>query len=314
MSHFLYYPSSTCSLNDIAKKACKSSADIENYSQTLLAANGRINSLDNLQQKHRPLILPGSSNAPSIHIPNCTPQEHETLAALSKSITGVGVVAISELLANTKILDHIGNTGTFMSGASAGAIKTSNYILSSIAKYEKELKIYEDFENHGGVKATLNRYEPKVKAAFNEMNEALNKKGQHILHKHAFKMRQTTNLNGRIVNESIPISNSAEVKNLKRFAKTARYVGKRLIVLDAGLRVNSVYQAARTNQDWVREAVVQTSGFAAGLTAAGVVITMIAVSSPFGLVLAIGFSGAAAFGIDVAVKQFSGEIYDRLLK
>ncbi|MGH1441633.1 MAG: hypothetical protein ACRBBR_16080, partial [Cellvibrionaceae bacterium] len=93
-----------------------------------------------------------------------------------------------------------------------------------------------------------------------------------------------------------------------------RYIGKGLIVLDAGLRVNSVYQHHQAGKDWKREAIVQGAGFGMGLTAATLLISAIAVATPLGLVLVIATAGATALGVDVLTKAGVGKLYDGLTK
>jgi len=85
-------------------------------------------------------------------------------------------------------------------------------------------------------------------------------------------------------------------------------------VLDAGLRVNSVYQHHQAGKDWKREAVVQSAGFTMGLTAATLLISAIAVATPLGLVLVIATAGATALGVDWGTKVLAGKIYDNITK
>jgi hypothetical protein len=309
MTNLLYYPNSPLSLNDIAENICQRPDDKEGLAQSIAKVN-YCESTDNLSPTHQGIIIPGSNSSACIQKPILTPEESRHLSFMAAAMGGTRVMAMADLLSQTKVLDHIGNAGTFTGGASMGAVKTSDYVLNAIRQYDDALSHYEALKNHSAAPATLQREAPKVKKAFDQMNHALNQKGMNQLEKHAFKTRQVKNLNGRIVTESIPVSNNAEVQALKRFAQKARYAGKGLVVLDAGLRVNSVYQHYQTGKDWKREAVVQTAGFAAGISVATAFITMVSVATPLGLVLAIAVSGAAAFGVDWGAKTVSGIAYD----
>lgn len=92
-----------------------------------------------------------TSNADTnISFPQCTMQEHKTLASLSHTVGGARVMALADLVWGlTK-----NNSTTFAGGAGEAISRTSDFIVDSINKYEKELKIYEDLRNHGAVKAT----------------------------------------------------------------------------------------------------------------------------------------------------------------
>jgi hypothetical protein len=198
--------------------------------------------------KHSPIILPGDNNA-NIRIPHCTPQEHKTLSALSHMVGGAGVMALADIVWEvTK-----DNGTTFNAGAGASVAKTSSFILNSIDSYQKELKIYEDLRNHGGVKTTLKRQEPKLRKAFKHMNETLDRKGQHFLHKHVAKTREVKNLNGRIVRESIPITSHAYVGKLANLAKIGKVAGPGMILLDGFLRYDKVSDMHKANNpQWQR--------------------------------------------------------------
>ena len=313
MSHLLYYPNSPVAAMDVAKSACLDSEQQNNLAEQIAHSNHSQN-VHAIQSPHEPMLIPSENPTCSIDSPLLTPEEHKHLGAMSAAIGGIEVMALAELMNQTKILDRVSSAGTFMGGSSAGAVSTSNYVLHSIDKYDDALKQYELLKNHRAAPNTLHLESLKVQTAFNEMNHTLNQKGMNLLHKHAFKTRETRNLNGRIVRESIPVSNNTEVQNLRRFAQKARYAGKGLIVLDAGLRVNSVYHHYQSGKDWKREAVVQSAGFAAGLTVASFVITALTVSTPFGLILLILAGGASAVAIDSFVKKLGGLVYDKLLR
>jgi hypothetical protein len=232
---------------------------------------------------------------------------------MASSIGGARVMGIADLLQQTKVLDHIGDAGTFLGGASAGGITASNHVLKSIDKYAEVVAEYDAYKKSGGVSNTLRRIGRRRQQAFREMNHIFNQKGVNFLNNHAFKTRQVPDTRGRIMSESIPINNHAEVQALRRFAQKARYVGKGLIVLDAGLRVNSVYHHHQAGKDWKREAVVQGAGFGMGLYAASTLITLISVATPLGLVIVIAVAGATALGVDLVSKNVAGRVYDGLI-
>lgn len=313
MSNLLYYPNAPLSVSDIAERACQQPAEHDQLAQRIATVN-HCQNMDDLRSRSQPIIIPGREDPRCLSAPHLTLQEHRHLGAMAASIGGARVMGIADLLQQTKVLDHIGNAGTFLGGASAGSITASNHVLKAIDKYAKVVAEYDAYKKNSGVPNTLRRIGQRRQQAFREMNHVLNQKGVNFLNKHAFKTRQVPDSRGRIVSESIPINNHAEVQALKRFAQKARYVGKGLIVLDAGLRVNSVYQHHQAGKDWKREAVVQGAGFGMGLLAASALITIISVATPLGLVMVIAAAGATALGIDILTKAGAGKIYDGLVK
>jgi hypothetical protein len=310
MAGYLHYAQDTCSLNDIVKNTCINPVDIDTYTQVLAAANHGVANPSNNEPPHIPFILPESATSSSFHIPACTPQEHNTLKSLSQSMGGAGVMALADLLWETKLPSYIGDANTFAGGVGAATTTTSSHMLHTIAKYETLLKEYEDLRNHRATAATLNRKSPALKAAFNEMNTLFNRKGQSILHKHAVKTKMVVNQTGRVVSESIPISSQADVQKLASLAKIGRIAGPGLIVLDGYIRANGVYHAYNANDPtWKRQAVVQSAGFTAGVIAAGAIGFLIALS-PLGLVVGLVVGGAAALGVDFFATNIAGRAYD----
>ncbi|MGH1486062.1 MAG: hypothetical protein ACRBCI_07555 [Cellvibrionaceae bacterium] len=314
MAGYLHYTKSPCSLVDIAKSTCVKPVDIDTYTQTLLAANHRIQTPEAKQYDHKPFILPKSVGANSIHIPHCSPQEHQTLQYLSASMGGAGVMALADLLWETKIPDYVADLNTFGGNGIGAAARGSTLILNDIARYDSLLKEYESLRNHGAVKTTLTRKEAELKRAFNHMNHRLNAKSQQLLHKHAVKTKEVVNQTGRVVRESIPLSSHADVQKLSKFAKGARVLGPGAILLDGYFRFNDVYYAYKNNNpEWKRKAVVQSVGFIAGL-AAGALIGVIFAPALGGILLTMAVAGTVAVGMDYASKYIVGRAYDRFTK
>lgn len=304
MSHLLHYPRRSCSLNDLAKTACVNPQDVDSYVKILASANRK--QADVIQSKTSPILLTSNADT-NISFPQCTMQEHKALASLSHTVGGAGVMALADLVWGlTK-----NNSTTFAGGAGEAISQTSDIIVDSVNKYQKELKVYEDLRNHGAVKATLNRHEPKVRNAFNKMNTVLDAKGQHFLHKYAAQTRETKNLNGRIVRESIPITNHRYVKKLSHLAKVGKVAGPGLVLLDGFMRYNSVSEMYKAKDAmWKRQAVVETSSFVAGIAAAGAIATFVVLMTPAGLVVGLVAGGIAAVGFDWGVKLGVGAVYD----
>ncbi len=311
MAGYLHYPTSPCSINDIAKQTCIDPNTIEEYTSTLNAANSRIAN-PNSKQMVRPFILPKSSSNSAIHIPACTPEEHHTLKYLSASIGGAGVMALADLLWETKIPSVVSDLNTFGGNGMGAAARASGLILNDIAHYDKVLSEYEGLRNHGAVQATLARKEPEVKRAFTKMNNRLNAKGQQILKKHAVKTREVLNQTGRVVRESIPISSHADVQKLAKFAKGARILGPGAILLDGYFRANNVvHEYKNNNPEWKRSAVVQTASFGLGI-GAGIFIGFVFAPAFGGIIFTLAVAGTVGVIADKVTQIVIEKAYDGL--
>ena len=80
------------------------------------------------------------------------------------------------------------------------------------------------------------------------------------------------------------------------------------MILDAGLRVNSVYQAHRNDGNWQRELVGQAVGLGMSVWIGGVAFSLLL--GPAGVIIALIFAGAAAVGMDYLGRAAGYQIYD----
>ncbi|MFT5084097.1 MAG: putative membrane protein [Lentisphaeria bacterium] len=314
MPAYLHYPNSSCSLNDFAKNTCVNPIDIATYTEILKATNRQIANPDGKYSNSTPFIIPQSDKTSDISIPVCSFQQHETLKHLSMTIGGAGVMAVADLLWETKIPDYVGDMNTFGGNGIGAAASSSNFVLKDIAHYDKLLKEFHDLKNHSAAQATLSRKEAELKRAFNKMNSTLNTKGQQLLHKYAFKTKEVVNQTGRVVRESIPISSMGDVQKLTKFAGAARVAGPGFIVLDGYLRANDVHSMYKAkNSQWKRQAVVQSTAFAAGI-AAGIIIGIIFAPITGSIIITLAVAGTVGLAADYGAKSISGKLYDGLTK
>ena len=157
----------------------------------------------------------------------------------------------------------------------------------------------------------VNAAKLRAQAAFKEMNQILHAKSLNYLNNNTFKMRQTTNAAGRPVWESIPVRDTADVQKLAKLAKVSRVAGPGFIVLDGYLRANDVHHAWKNDDpNWECKAVVQSVSFGAGI-GAGIFIGAVIALTPVGLIIGVVAGGAAAVGVDYAVKDRVGKMYDQ---
>lgn len=311
MSCLLHYPRRTQTLNDFAHKACTDAIEADDYVNVLATAN-RQSANSNLV-KNSPIIIPnGKVLQPPLA--QLTRQEHERLSVLSHNIGGAGVMALADLA--WEIKNGVQNNATtFTSGAGAALTKTSSHLLNTINDYQKELKAYEDLRNHRATKTTLARQNLKLEKAYKQMSNSLNSKGQQFLHKHTVKTREVKNLNGRIVRESIPITDHGYVKKLSTFAKAGKVAGPGMVFLDGYLRYDKVKTMYENNHPQrERQAIIEATSFTAGVAIAGTIATFVLFAVPGGLVLGLVAGGVAAVISDNLVKTGVGVVYDKVYK
>jgi hypothetical protein len=248
-----------------------------------------------------PIIFPSSNNS-RLLMPQCTLQEHKKLSALSHHAGGAATLALAELIDDLKVPNFASDLNTFGGNGIGVAAQASNFMVKDIAHYDKLLKEYHDLKNHRAVPVTLSRKEAELKRAFKKMNASLDRKGQQILHKHAVKTKEVLNASGRVVRESIPLSNNIDVQRLAKLAKFGRVAGPGFILLDGYFRYDKVATMYKQNNvNWKREAVIQISGFTAGLLAGAAIVFVIGFA-PVGLVVGlVAATGLINKGYDLLV-------------
>ncbi|MCG7869671.1 MAG: hypothetical protein JAZ17_15630 [Candidatus Thiodiazotropha endolucinida] len=209
-----------------------------------------------------------------------------------------------------RLLSIAVTVNTFSSGAGAALLTSSVKLVDSIENYDKHLKQFDDLRNHKAAPATVAKKEQELARAFDELSGALEDKKQPLLKRNSFSTEEVINQNGRVVRETVPVSNCDDAQKLMKYAKFGRIAGPAFIVIDGVFRAKSVIDKYNTNDpSWKREAVVQSAGFTAGM-AAGVAIGAAIAFSPIGLVVGVVVGGAAAIGADIGVKVVAEIIYE----
>lgn len=220
-------------------------------------------------------------------------------------------MGLASFLWDTKLPEQTGDLVTFGGNGMGASTAAASAVLSAIDRYDRALQEFEQLKNHRAAPRTLRAAEIRAKHAFDAMNTKLNRQAFGYLNNINYKMRTSTNLTGREVNQSIPIRDNNDVRKLAKLAKAGRVLGPGVILLDGYLRAKHVKQLrARNNPNWKRERFVQTGAFLGGI-AAGVAIGIIL--APAGIVVALFAGGAAGLLSDKITQVGLREIYDGLI-
>jgi hypothetical protein len=213
-------------------------------------------------------------------------------------------------LPEDRLLTIVGEVNTFSGGAGGALFNSSEKVLDSIDKYDRHLKQYDDLKNHKAAPSTIARKEQELVRAFDELSDTLERKKLPLFESNTFGTKESVNLNGRAVRESIPVSSCDEAQKLMKYAKFGKIAGPAFIMLDGVLRSKSVIDKYNANDpSWKREAVVQSVGFAGGI-GMGVLIAGAIALTPIGLVAGLVLGGAVAVGADHVLKNVVEKIYD----
>ncbi|MBU6442133.1 MAG: hypothetical protein KGM87_12975 [Betaproteobacteria bacterium] len=122
----------------------------------------------------------------------------------------------------------------------------------------------------------------------------------------------------------LDVRSKAQAWKLAELATKARYLGRGVVAIDLGLRVQNVYDVKQSGGDWYRQAFVEAGGFAAG-AGTGVALTgvtlaaleLVVAATPAGWVLIVGGLAAAAVVaagsvvMSSAGEQVLGNLYDK---
>jgi hypothetical protein len=216
----------------------------------------------------------------------------------------------ADLLQGDRLLTITGEVNTFSGGATTALANPSEKIINRIENYDGQLKQYDDLKNHKAAPSTLARKEQELARAFDELSGTLEYKKQPLLERNSFGTKESVNLNGRAVRESIPVSSCDDAQKLMKYARFGKIAGPVFIALDGVLRAKSVVDKYNANDStWKREAAVQSAGFVGGIGMGMLIGSAIAIT-PVGLVAGLIVGGVVAVGADHGIKAVVEKIFD----
>ena len=122
----------------------------------------------------------------------------------------------------------------------------------------------------------------------------------------------------------LDVGSQIEAHAIVGLSRSTRFVGPTMVMVDLGMRVDDVFEAYESGDDWQRKAFVEAGGFTASFTAGrlltgaalGTIEVMLA-ATPVGwiVILGVGLAATAAIvagssGADYLGKQIAASLYD----
>lgn len=292
----------------------------------------------------------------SANTPYCLEQNPQA-SSIQRTLTGLNVAERDKLMCSMDILDQrlltiaelydtaLSTINLQQTGSLVGAGATASH--TRLTGFQKAIVDYQEallaLSEHGKSKVNgrpANAKKALLKAAVERSYKHLQQTYQTELKKIVTPAEWGKNRGSALSSaqrgihvasrrkyRQLNIQNGKQAMQLAKLTQGINFAGNGLIVLDAGLRVNTVRNSYNSNRDWQRELAVQTAGFGAGgaaglaagqLTATGLTTAAVAIGlavTPVGWVIivgtaiAVGFVAASTF--DNAGQELAGKIYDK---
>ncbi|PCI49272.1 MAG: hypothetical protein COB51_04245 [Moraxellaceae bacterium] len=229
--------------------------------------------------------------------------------------------SVNHVLNSHDAYAKIGYTNTFAAGALGGVTSRAAGFAKSIITLERALEAY-------GNAAALDKaaQKPKVHAAYEQMRRQFNQdlkiasanqkpNGRLGPLKSANQGMKRAQILANNNSSSAIIKNSDEALKVMHLAKYGKVVGKGMIFLDVGLRVNNVAQS----DNKARTATSETFGFGFSFTAGAMVYgqcvpPLTAATGPWSLAICLLPAGGAALVMDELGKTVGNSAYDAAVK
>lgn len=108
----------------------------------------------------------------------------------------------------------------------------------------------------------------------------------------------------------LQLTSLSGIRSIKGLEMASDIAGKGIIILDAGIRTDNVYNNYKAGRDWQRSAVIETTSFGLS-TAAGLYVGAEVVAAGVGIALAMGPIGwVILIGVGIGAGYTAGKIID----
>ncbi len=264
----------------------------------------------NLQEKSE-YTLSAQARSTAIQLKNLDINSKKVLAEIDTNEQWNAITAVSEFLAESQIAKASTDMNTFGGSGIGAALTKQSAFADELAKFDKVLHEYRQaYKSKNAIQAA----KTKVLKAFEQLQMKFGAEiKKHVLKDykgrkpHPISNAQRAMHLARDSRNFRPIQSTPQVSRITKLASMGKAVGNGMIILDFGLRANSVVNSYNRGDDWCRELSKQSWGL---LFSIGAGLAASLAFGPFGLLIVIVAVGVAAV-IGDKVGQWTGEnIYD----
>lgn len=227
--------------------------------------------------------------------------------------------SLNQVLDTYNVYTNTGYVNTFAAGALGG-------VTTRAANFSESIRVLEDALQEYGKAPALEKaaLKPKIRSAYDRMNRQFG----HDLQLAALRQQPKGKLGplkssnqglkraqalAKANSNSAIISNADEAFKVMKVARYGKVVGKGLIVLDVGLRVNNVAQSDNKVKAGISEASGFGTSFFVGTAVYNQCVPPVAlISGPWSLAICLLPAGGAAILVDEGAKNVTNAIYDSI--
>lgn len=217
------------------------------------------------------------------------------------------------------VYTNTGYVNTFAAGALGG-------VTTRAANFSESIRVLEDALQAYGKAPALEKgaLKPKIRSAYDRMNRQFGHdlqlatlrqqpKGKLGPLKSSNQGLKRAQALAKANSNSAIISNADEAFKVMKVARYGKVVGKGLIVLDVGLRVNNVAQS----DNKVKTGISEATGFGASFLTGTIMYNQcvplaMTVTGPWSLAICLLPAGGAAILVDEGAKNVANAIYDSI--
>ncbi|ENK2108849.1 hypothetical protein AB3A40_002785 [Vibrio alginolyticus] len=207
-------------------------------------------------------------------------------------------------------------------GAAATAVNEKQVRLSNfgkaLLKYQNALLDVRTASRNGAQKKELVKLGYRVKEAHNSLNAKFTKELTHYAGRVKSSRGNIWSNPNRAANiarsgrdiTKLHLTSIANIRSIRFLEQSSSIVGKKIIMIDAGVRFNNVRNAKNNGEDWQKRAAMEVAGFGAS-NAAGVWTTSKVIASGMGIALAAGpFGVVVLIGVGLGVGYAAAKMAD----
>ncbi|WP_317928743.1 hypothetical protein [Halioxenophilus sp. WMMB6] len=309
MAYYLFYPSVSATLDNLATLLCPPSADYQRFVDRLLGANqASLFPTEHCTPK-TPILVPEQAcgDNRSTALMSLSPQQHAVLAALSRAVGGGVVMGLADFFSRQNFyqakncLRLYGGKGLASVGADSGIAVTA--VLLTLDKYERALWHYDGLRAHGASPQMLAAAMRRLQRAFDRHNLVVNLQSQASFNQFAASLRNSPLAGAKAADFCIPLQDHNAEQKLAMLAKSITLISDNVLLFSNHTEAVGAASAWHDQQAQMKRRLIDSgSRLAAGMSLA----TFVAIT-PLGLAINLVPTGSLAIRLRQAQGWFDLE-------